>query len=270
MKKKIMSIITAAGMLLTLAVPMTAHAEESASIWETYTFEEFLELSEEEVCAITCGTKFPDGMQHRYEYAEYNCENALAWGHDEYCRIHIYMEQDMIDKIKADPKNPDYELLIAELRLPPELFYRDMLGYDITDAPAWVTSTDGGGSKKYGGFVLTAYWDVLNQYGLDESEVFAKTYIWLVINPSVVFAGFEEYAAGDIVEPDAVCGDVNIDGKVSVLDIIMLSKYDSQIITLNESQLQAADCNADGAINSADLTALMSYLVGLSESLPSA
>ncbi len=53
MKKKIMSIITAAGMLLTLAVPMTAHAEESASIWETYTFEEFLALSEEEVCAIS-------------------------------------------------------------------------------------------------------------------------------------------------------------------------------------------------------------------------
>ncbi len=81
-----------------------------------------------------------------------------------------------------------------------------------------------------------------------------------------------EYGLGELLTPDeaVITGDVNMDGKVSVLDIIMLSKYDSQIITLNESQLQAADCNADGAINSADLTALMSYLVGLSESLPSA
>ena len=53
MKKRLMSILISAIMILTSLVPITSSAEETVNIFETYTFEEFLSLSEEEICAIS-------------------------------------------------------------------------------------------------------------------------------------------------------------------------------------------------------------------------
>ncbi len=63
-------------------------------------------------------------------------------------------------------------------------------------------------------------------------------------------------------------GDVNLDGKVGIQDIIRLNKYIAKIVTLNEQALRNAECCSDGAINGSDLTALMSYLVDKVASLP--
>ncbi len=63
-------------------------------------------------------------------------------------------------------------------------------------------------------------------------------------------------------------GDTNLDGKVSVLDIIRLNKYNAKIVQLNEQALRNAECKSDGVINGSDLTALMQYLVDLVASLP--
>ncbi|MBQ8514886.1 MAG: dockerin type I repeat-containing protein [Ruminococcus sp.] len=63
-------------------------------------------------------------------------------------------------------------------------------------------------------------------------------------------------------------GDLNQDGKVTVLDAITLSKANIQAIMLNESQTAAADCNGDGLIDSADVTALLCYLTDKVDALP--
>ena len=65
-----------------------------------------------------------------------------------------------------------------------------------------------------------------------------------------------------------VCGDINLDGKISVLDAIMLSKANSQMIQLNETQTAAADCNGDGAVDSEDIHLLLCYLTEKVDVLP--
>ena len=63
-------------------------------------------------------------------------------------------------------------------------------------------------------------------------------------------------------------GDVNLDGKISVQDIILLSKYVAKKVDLNEAQKKAAECCTDGEINSGDITTLMAYVVEFVEALP--
>ena len=48
-------------------------------------------------------------------------------------------------------------------------------------------------------------------------------------------------------------GDVNMDGKVNMLDVNTLSKYISKIIDLNTTEKLLADINGDGKINASDL-----------------
>lgn len=69
-------------------------------------------------------------------------------------------------------------------------------------------------------------------------------------------------------EPEGLCGDLNLDGKVSVIDVIYLNKYIIQTLKLNELQLANADCCDDALINSSDSTALMEYIVELVKTLP--
>lgn len=75
----------------------------------------------------------------------------------------------------------------------------------------------------------------------------------------------------DLLEnlPDLVhYGDVNQDGKVSVLDAILLSKAAVQVVRLNETQTTAGDFNGDGVVNTEDVTLLLMYLVDKIDTLP--
>ncbi|MBQ8515544.1 MAG: dockerin type I repeat-containing protein [Ruminococcus sp.] len=72
----------------------------------------------------------------------------------------------------------------------------------------------------------------------------------------------------ELEKPATTHGDLNQDGKVTVLDAITLSKANIQAITLNESQTAAADCNGDGLIDSADVTVLLYYLTDKVDVLP--
>ncbi len=71
-----------------------------------------------------------------------------------------------------------------------------------------------------------------------------------------------------VLPPIKNLGDTNLDGVVSVKDVIYLSKYIANILTFNPEQLAAADCTADGVINNNDVYALMMYLVGEIEAFP--
>lgn len=59
-----------------------------------------------------------------------------------------------------------------------------------------------------------------------------------------------------------------MDGKISLKDIILLNKYVAKMVTLNDSQLKAAECTSDGNVNADDVIALMKYIVNLVDALP--
>lgn len=67
---------------------------------------------------------------------------------------------------------------------------------------------------------------------------------------------------------NVVCGDINLDGKVELLDAIRLNKYTANIVQLTDAQKEIADCNADGNVDDADVTTLMEYLMFQIPSLP--
>jgi hypothetical protein len=62
---------------------------------------------------------------------------------------------------------------------------------------------------------------------------------------------------------DYLLGDVNNDGKVSVLDATEIQKYIAGLVTLSDSQLAAGDVNGDGNLTVTDATQIQKYIVGL-------
>lgn len=70
------------------------------------------------------------------------------------------------------------------------------------------------------------------------------------------------------LEFDALHGDVNLDGKISLVDVVYLNKYIAQTLDFNDQQMENADCCDDGRINSADATALLEFVIETIKDLP--
>lgn len=64
------------------------------------------------------------------------------------------------------------------------------------------------------------------------------------------------------------CGDVNLDGVVSLVDVVCLNKYMAGSMTLNSAALANADCCDDATVNGSDATALLKYVVESIDDLP--
>lgn len=66
----------------------------------------------------------------------------------------------------------------------------------------------------------------------------------------------------------SLCGDVNLDGKIDLCDVILLEKYAVESVELDEQQQKNGDCNADGITDSNDSLCLMRFLIRIIDSLP--
>ncbi|WP_293969604.1 dockerin type I domain-containing protein [uncultured Ruminococcus sp.] len=62
---------------------------------------------------------------------------------------------------------------------------------------------------------------------------------------------------------DYLLGDVNGDGKVTVVDATTIQQYLAGLTTLSSAQLAAGDVNGDGNITVADATQIQKYIAGL-------
>ena len=63
-------------------------------------------------------------------------------------------------------------------------------------------------------------------------------------------------------------GDVNLDGKVDIVDAIFLNKYLATLIQFSDAQVANADCYQDGVLHDQDTTALMQFIILLIDDLP--
>ena len=63
-------------------------------------------------------------------------------------------------------------------------------------------------------------------------------------------------------------GDINLDGKVDIVDAIFLNKYLATLIQFSDAQIANADCCQDGVLNDQDTTALMQFIILLIDDLP--
>ena len=63
-------------------------------------------------------------------------------------------------------------------------------------------------------------------------------------------------------------GDVNLDGKVDILDAVFLNKYLATLIQFSDAQIANADCCQDDVLNDQDTTALVHFIILLIDDLP--
>lgn len=110
------------------------------------------------------------------------------------------------------------------------------------------------------------FYDSLISSGCKYTDTFAAVYTWLESNNNISEVIIEENTG--YTEPEVKYGEVNRDGQVSLLDVVALCKYNAGAVTLNASQLKAADCTGDGVINSSDVTALQMFIVEKISVLP--
>ena len=59
-----------------------------------------------------------------------------------------------------------------------------------------------------------------------------------------------------------------MDGKVALVDAVMLNKAVADVVTLDKQSRANADCNADGEVNGNDSITLLRFLVQLIDVLP--
>ena len=70
------------------------------------------------------------------------------------------------------------------------------------------------------------------------------------------------------VDPDVLYGDVNVDGKVSLVDAVILNKAVADVVTLGDAARANADCNVDKEINGTDAIILLQFLSHIIDELP--
>ncbi len=70
------------------------------------------------------------------------------------------------------------------------------------------------------------------------------------------------------VPADVYFGDTNLDQKISMVDLVLLNKYNAALVQFNDQQLLNADCSYNGTIDSADARALLQYTLEKIDSLP--
>ena len=68
-------------------------------------------------------------------------------------------------------------------------------------------------------------------------------------------------------DPDALYGDVNVDGEITIADAVMLARYiaEDKAVKVSEQGTINANCAYDNTIDSSDLTAIARYLAHLIE-----
>ncbi len=64
-------------------------------------------------------------------------------------------------------------------------------------------------------------------------------------------------------QEEYLCGDVDLDGKVSVMDATNIQQHLSQTIVLTEKAKRSADCDLGGSVDVTDATAIQMYLIGI-------
>ncbi len=78
----------------------------------------------------------------------------------------------------------------------------------------------------------------------------------------------ETTTQSSVTPGEKLIGDTNLDGGVSLIDLVYLNKYLAKSMSFNDQQLINAACLDDGELNSGDSSALQQYIINLVDSLP--
>ena len=72
----------------------------------------------------------------------------------------------------------------------------------------------------------------------------------------------------DSETPTVIYGDITLDGRVDITDAVLLNKFCSGAVILNDAAKLNSDCDGDGDITGNDAVALLQFLVQIVQKLP--
>jgi hypothetical protein len=241
-----MSILISAIMILTSLVSITASAEETVNIFETYTFEEFLALSEEEICAIS------EEIEQYYKTGQFTYTANKSLSNET-----VYQQPISVGITEAYANiildaNGSYtatsEQLFNTLMLPETI---DSSGYkNYHFEPEYRVGAN---------MIINP-----SVYGdLNSTHVFACVYTWMRSNSNVEFvtpamlgaSAPTQPATGDVDENDTI----DIADAAEVLAIYANTAADLSAAEYTATQLTAADADANGTVDINDATAILTY-----------
>ena len=86
----------------------------------------------------------------------------------------------------------------------------------------------------------------------------------------IIFINEQGKVQNNVLKSDSknLIGDVNLDGEVSLVDVILLNKYLAGLVVLSDQQKLNADCYSDGVIDDFDSMALIKFVILLIDNLP--
>lgn len=109
-------------------------------------------------------------------------------------------------------------------------------------------------------------WDHTNDYsreGLLIDEITKTELICMYVDGELVW-GIEPPGGASTETTSTLYGDVNVDGVVNIIDVVLLARYIAQDneVTVNAAGIANADCSYDQVIDAGDITSLQLYLAG--------
>ena len=131
---------------------------------------------------------------------------------------------------------------------------------------SWSAFTDIGPSVKAGEKLASLVFDVTKQVNVDELDFsFIEFQLYdnnldKSLDKSYLISDIEIVSYGDIPNK-AQIGDVDMSGKISVIDATTVQKHLAVLIDLTPEQLKIADCNGDKLVSIVDVTLIQKYLV---------
>jgi len=115
---------------------------------------------------------------------------------------------------------------------------------------------------------MTNFNDYLESLGIDDLSNWTFLKAHCISDDGTLIAGTAQNSGGswvafviDLQEElgNTLLGDVNTDGNIDILDVVMLVNH---ILNENTSELDGADINSDGDINILDVVALINIILG--------
>lgn len=121
--------------------------------------------------------------------------------------------------------------------------------------------------------MITAYVDEELVWGIepDGAQTTTTTEVTTTTTTTTTTASTTETNDSDSTSTsilDVMCSDTNLDGGVTLSDVVLLNKFNAGAIEFNAQATANTDCNNSGTIDASDSLALLRFLVQLIDVLP--
>jgi len=150
------------------------------------------------------------------------------------------------------------------------------LTWDIDSATSAIIQKEYGGMLKFG-----VWWIDCKKFTIDSITVYTDAYSGSSsATTKVTTATTKTTSASSTTKTtttkrpvtaapgDVLYGDINLDGKVELVDAVLLNKAAADVVALNNQQRANADCDVNNEVNANDAIVLLKFLVQIIDELP--